>query len=359
MMKITFLLPYVNDLAGGLRVVAQHAQYLLNEGHSVTLVGQKKMRPTGLRATLRRLMRREPPFQEIEGQDHFSSRGLDVVLFPTDHVLGPEDLPDADVIVATWWQTVEAFRNLPPEKGVQAHFIQDHEVFPNLPRDRVEAVYRRPTHKIVVASWLERVMRENYDQPAHLAVNGVDTTVFRMPERHRGHPPCMGFLNTRTPRKNIELAVAAMEAARRRRPDLRCIAFGSHPASELPDWIEFEQRPSQSRIPEIYGACDAWLFPSITEGFGLPILEAMSCGTPVLAARAGAAEDLVTRENGRLLERDPEIFAEAILEMAGMDDANWTAMSRAARRTAEAHDLAPASARFEAVLTEIAATPRG
>ncbi len=356
-MKITFLLPHVHHLTGGLRVVAQHAAYLAERGHSVTLIGQDRDRTSRWRRFLRRAMGRPVPAREAGEEDHFSARGLDTIVFPADRPPTPQDLPDADIVIATWWQTAELLSDLPSEKGVAAHFVQDHEVFPSQPRDRVEAVYRQPTHKVVVASWLARVLQETYGQPSHLVMNGVETSVFHVPDRTRPHPPRIGFLHSTAIRKNIGLAVAAMEAARRARPDLRGIVFGSHHRPEtLPGWIEYEQKPSQSRIPQIYAACDAWLFPSTSEGFGLPLLEAMACGTPVLAARAGAAEDLVTPENGRLLPREVEDFARAIVEIADMPDADWARLSQAARLTAEAHDLYPASERFEAVLSDIVAT---
>jgi glycosyltransferase involved in cell wall biosynthesis len=49
----------------------------------------------------------------------------------------------------------------------------------------------------------------------------------------------------------------------------------------------------ETRLVELYGAADAFLFPSRIEGFGLPVLEAMACGTPVVISDAPALRELV------------------------------------------------------------------
>ena len=87
----------------------------------------------------------------------------------------------------------------------------------------------------------------------------------------------------------------------------------------LPRGAQYRQRPPQAQIAAIYAACDLWLFTSRNEGFGLPLLEAMACRTPVLATRAGAAPDLIDGCNGVLLDSDPAAFAAEIARFHGMD----------------------------------------
>jgi glycosyltransferase involved in cell wall biosynthesis len=45
-------------------------------------------------------------------------------------------------------------------------------------------------------------------------------------------------------------------------------------------------------LPSIYAGATALVFPSLVEGFGLPVLEAMACGTPVVCARAGSLPEV-------------------------------------------------------------------
>ena len=121
-------------------------------------------------------------------------------------------------------------------------------------------------------------------------------------------------------------------------PDLQAEVFGARAPKDgqiLPGWVKFLENPDQSEIPQIYARCDLWLFTSHHEGFGLPLLEAMACRTPVLATRAGAAEDLITGQNGRILDPTVADFVAQILQFADMDNTAWQAFSQAAHQTAD------------------------
>ncbi len=119
----------------------------------------------------------------------------------------------------------------------------------------------------------------------------------------------------------------------------------------LPTGIDHEIAPAQARIPEVYASCDAWLFGSSVEGFGLPILEAMACRTPVIGTPAGAAPELIGQGGGILVPHDdPQAMAEAILKICMMPENDWQAMSDAAYRTATSYTWDDATDRFEAAL---------
>jgi glycosyltransferase involved in cell wall biosynthesis len=66
-------------------------------------------------------------------------------------------------------------------------------------------------------------------------------------------------------------------------------------------------------LPALYRASHCFVFPAVAEGFGLPVLEAMACGTPVIAARAAAL---------------PEVIGNGGLMFAPGDDAELAALLR-------------------------------
>ena len=132
--------------------------------------------------------------------------------------------------------------------------------------------------------------------------------------------------------------------------------FGSDvsKAPWMPRGSRFEVAPPQTRIAEIYASCDCWLFTSDKEGYGLPILEAMACGTPVVATPAGAAPELLASGGGILVDSDdPGALADAVERVLSMDEASWRAMSRAARAEAEKHSWDVIGDRMEAALKQI------
>jgi glycosyltransferase involved in cell wall biosynthesis len=70
-----------------------------------------------------------------------------------------------------------------------------------------------------------------------------------------------------------------------------------------------------SDLPLLYGAAEVFVFPSLHEGFGLPLLEAMACGTPVVASTRGSLPE-VAGEAALLVEPDPpEALAEGIYRL--------------------------------------------
>jgi glycosyltransferase involved in cell wall biosynthesis len=149
------------------------------------------------------------------------------------------------------------------------------------------------------------------------------------------------------------MALDAVKIARQTIPDLRLNCFSSE---QLPKhwtdqpFVDFQYRPPQDQIPQIYRASDYWLFTSESEGFGLPILEAMAVGTPVIATRAGAAPDLVSEQTGALVDLDAAAMADAIVRLYAQPEKSWQAMSAACRVVAERHDVETAVSEFETAL---------
>jgi len=113
------------------------------------------------------------------------------------------------------------------------------------------------------------------------------------------------------------------------------------------DRVRFVEATPQERLPLFYNAADVCVAPSFYESFGLVPIEAMACGTPVVASRVGGLTGTVRHgENGFLIPwRRAEAFAARINQILG--DAELRArMSRAALATATRF-------RWPAVATEL------
>ena len=353
-MRITFLhRAGEGSLAGGFKVLTDYAEALARAGHAVTLVSPSRRAPRFGGPLARLPLRRRVP-----GRDDFvRGRSFAAVVLDEDRPVVPADLPDADVVVASWFECVEWMLALPPSKGAKVHLVQDYERFGHLPQARAKAVLDADVPKVCVSSWLaERVQTEHGARAVTVAPNGVDTEAFAFAPRPRNAPFRVGFLHAGAERKRVELAYEALRALCRKGIAFEAFAFGKDaPTPEQRGLLtRYHQAPSQDAIPGLYASADAWLFTSRTEGFGLPILEALASGTPVVATRAGAAPDLVTERNGALVDGDAEAVADAATRFAAMEEADWRDASAAARRTAEANDLASAARRFEEAITAIA-----
>jgi glycosyltransferase involved in cell wall biosynthesis len=108
-------------------------------------------------------------------------------------------------------------------------------------------------------------------------------------------------VGTLEPRKNLSVLVSAFEEVRRSRSEsqIQLVIAGGRGWLSGPLFAAIEKSPARDRIlltdylhdedlRSLYASCRAFIYPSIYEGFGLPPLEAMACGAPVIASRTSA-----------------------------------------------------------------------
>jgi alpha-1,3-rhamnosyl/mannosyltransferase len=145
-----------------------------------------------------------------------------------------------------------------------------------------------------------------------------------------GSPPYALMLGTLEPRKNLPLALDALRILRRRGTDLRLVLAGGR--SSLLDVPALLRKRGlgepevtrtgyvdDARVSALLAGARVLVFPSLYEGFGMPLLEGMEAGVPVVGVRAGATPETVG-DAGLLVEPgDAEAFADA-MEQAAFDE---------------------------------------
>ncbi|MCW6052226.1 glycosyltransferase family 4 protein [Lyngbya sp. CCAP 1446/10] len=360
-MKITFVLPTL-ALTGGMRVLSIYTKILQKRGHTIFIVSTPPERPSLIEQLLSVLRGKGWEPTSLKKWSYFDNVDVESRVIETCRPVTDSDVPDADIIMATWWETAEWVSKLSPSKGAKVYFLQHYEAFDYTPKDRVDATWWLPMHKIAVAKWLEDKARNEFKNlSVSLVPPTVDTEQFHDPQsRKSGQPrgkqsvPTVGMYYSIAPWKGSALAIKAFKLAAARIPNLRLVAFGSGetpPPDLLQQNSEYHRIPSQDELKELYSKCDAWLFASSTEGFGLPILEAMACSTPVIGTPAGAAPELLAGGGGILVKpEDPEDMAKAIEQICQLSDAEWRAMSETALEMVINYTWEDATDLFEAAL---------
>ncbi len=358
-MRVTFVLKTAG-LEGGVRVVAVYAAALQQMGHEVTVVSAAR----GVGGKKRRLKRllKEGTFAAAypPGPSHLDDTGVEHVVLSEARPVTADDVPDADVVVATWWETAEWVARYPVSKGVPVYLIQhDERVFMHLDgaqRQRVEATWRLPFKRIAVAQWLAELLEPHGVSPTTVIPNAVDTDLFHARPREKNDTPTVGYMHSAVPFKGADLAKQAIEHARQTVPNLRVVAFGKESPTDgpgLPADTRYTRSPKQDELSGLYAACDAWLFASRCEGFGLPILEAMACRAPVIGVPTGAAPQLLADGAGVLVpSEDVPAMAAAIAGVAAMNAEAWRKMSDRAHVVATGYTWGQAAQRFEAELLD-------
>ena len=355
-MKITFVLP-VASLSGGIRVVAIYAERLQKRGHEVFCLSLPWPKPD-FKSQVKSVLKGKGLIPNTPQEpSHFDGLSVTHRVLNRFRPVTDADLPDADVVVATWWETAEWVAKLSKSKGAKAYFIQHHEVFDYLPVDRVKATWRLPLHKITIAKWLVDLAHDEYgDFEVSLVPNSVDTNIFYASPRSKQMVPTVGMLYAPATWKGCDICLKAFNLAAEQLPGLRMQVFGtSEPLVNLPLPANstYFHLPSNAQIRELYASCDAWLFGSRQEGFGLPILEAMACRTPVVGTPVGAAPDFLTDGGGILVRpEDPESMAAAIVKICTLPNDEWKAMSEAAYRRVTSYSWDDATDLFEAALQQ-------
>jgi glycosyltransferase involved in cell wall biosynthesis len=358
-MRITFLMP-ADDLTGGNRVVATYARLLRERGHEVLVVSNAPHRPS-LREHIRALRNgRWPELRSstLPQHGHIAQSGVPHKTLERPRPIMADDLPDADVLIATWWETAVWMQAMPAGKGRKVHLIQGYEIWAGGDtKARVHAALRLPNRKLAISASLARdIESELGDLGIAVVPNAVDLVQFDAPPRPRGEPPTVGFIYAHARFKGADICARACELARRELPDLRVLAFGGDlPSRELPlpAGAEFVHRPAQNRIASLYARCDAWLFGSRLDSFGLPILEAMACRTPVIGVPVGAAPELLADGGGTLVPAEsPEAMAAAIVALCRTPEAQWRRASEDAHARAHGYSWDDATTRLLAALTD-------
>jgi glycosyltransferase involved in cell wall biosynthesis len=85
--------------------------------------------------------------------------------------------------------------------------------------------------------------------------------------------------------------------------------------SALADRVRFVGFVDDTDLPALYSLAEVFAFPSRYEGFGLPVLEAMACGTPVVAADNSSLPEVVGEAGLLVDERDPDALAAALARL--------------------------------------------
>lgn len=138
---------------------------------------------------------------------------------------------------------------------------------------------------------------------------------------------CVG---TREPRKNIDRLVTAFTQIERDFPDTSLVIAGKYgwgddssklalsqlKGSKLEEKVKILGYVEKEDLARLYSGARAFVYPSLYEGFGLPILEAMACGCPVITSNTGSMKEI---SGGAAKLCDPEStesIAESMLKIA-------------------------------------------
>ena len=197
--------------------------------------------------------------------------------------------------------------------------------------------------------------------------NGLDIDLFSPDpsvEKHEHELLCVG--RSADPNKGIQTLIRAL--ARLPEQITLTLVDDDSPDNQVRTWageagvlhrLRLTGRVESRELVHLYRRAAAVVVPSRYEGFGLPAVEAMACGTAVVATRAGALSEVMQlTEGGLMAERDdPDSIAARVLELLGHTEARQLMAKRGRERVVETLSWPGIAAATAEVYAELTAHP--
>ncbi|HET6454025.1 MAG TPA: glycosyltransferase family 1 protein [Armatimonadota bacterium] len=221
-------------------------------------------------------------------------------------------------------------------------FMRHPETYPRRQRKYLEFATKRAVRKanavIAISENTRRDVIEAFKVPESRVLTtplGVDESFgpapkVRIEETRRRYgmgEQSLLYVGTLEPRKNIAMLLAAFGQVRTdfEQPCELVLAGGKGwfydeifrlvESLGLRNHVRFTGYVRKEDLPVLYSAAAVFVYPSLYEGFGLPPLEAMACGTPVITSNASSLPEVVGDAGIMVDPHDAQALAEAILRV--------------------------------------------
>lgn len=329
------------DISGGSYVIFQHALFLQQAGHDVSVICQQAWTP-----------------QQLTW--HPAATALPLV-----HI---DALPAGqrfDLAIATWWKTALELHRI--DAARYGYFVQSIEsrFYPEDERPLralVDSTYALGLPGVTEATWIRDYLASRHGQTYSLVRNGIRKDIYtREGERAQPTLPSGGLrVLVEGPLgvffKNVERTITlSREAA----PDDLWLLTSSN-VSSVRHVDRVFSRVSIDKTAQIYRSCDVLVKLSYVEGMFGPPLEMFHCGgTAIVYDVTGHDEYIRHGENGLVIPRDDEAGVVDALRSLRADPDRLRQLREGARRTADAWpDWLASSTQFEQAVRAMMNAPR-
>lgn len=328
-MKIAHVVINLKVLAGGNRIIIEQANRLLARGHEVELWSFTPVpRLTAFIGDV--------PVIFIPNKYNFEKQQV-IEMYPERvSQLNPEVL------------VIGSYPLLPPLNYKSSArifwYLQHDEVYACFSDQTIEtykASLLRPVNLLSNSKWTQQVLRERYGRDSRLIQCGIDTNIFspsRTPLYHFSGPSLLFFYNNEEWKGSSDL-LNALGIVFEQMPHLQIIAV----SSMIPKHffaarnLIVHLQPRQEDLRHIFASATIAVSSSWSEGFGLPGLEAMACGTPLVTTDSGGVREYAVHEENCLMvpPKDQRALAEAILRLLGDEVLRERFMQEGIKKAAE------------------------
>lgn len=231
---------------------------------------------------------------------------------------------------------------------------------------------------LVVSEFTKKEMLEVYgidEKKVVVAPNGVSDKfkpeidpgrIEQVCRKYRLPGSFMLAVGTLEPRKNVSLLIKALSHLKKQKSEVPPLVLVGPPGwnkeyerlkalveeKGLTESVKFLFYVERGDMRALYSAARLLVFPSVYEGFGLPVLEAMACATPVIASNAASLPEVSGEAALQVPPDDPQAWSEAVdalwddaerqkeMAAAGLEQVKKFTWKRTAQKTLEAYEQA-------------------
>lgn len=282
-LDIIYLMAWT-EICGGSKVILEYVNRLSQKGHNITIITYDK----------------KPNWFPM-------NKSINFIQVPIDREIH-EYITDADIIVATSWKCIyEAIEsNKAPvvffEQG-GSHLFSKSEL-EELKIEKLNNRYKMVPFIYTVSEYSRSVIKKEYGVDSKVIPIAIDNTIFynRKQERNDNIIEITAIGPEDFKFKNINEIIQAVTELQKKYENIHFNWI----TQKFPEKnkIECIVSPKQKEIGDILRKTDIYVCASEYESFGLPILEAMSCGATVVTTDTGGCRDFVKdKENALMIEK--------------------------------------------------------
>ena len=314
-MNICYVLPgFSINPGGGFRIVYQHAKLLRVRGHTVYLLHPlkeynlfQKTKVNRSAGRLRRLLKEIKTFLlsfDIVRQTTFKFQKLilltrindlpfsSMLLIPE---LAEEHIPrNLDILVATWWETAFFVESISSSLVHKKFFLCQHYEIWGGPEPLVRQAYEfKSLNLICVSKWVHDEIIKRHNRESEIIINGPVFNFFPYRKKNNSGLLKVGYIFRDTHSFKGYDVFRAINIELLENKNIHFLVAGLEPPADSALRFKYVRTNSLRKMRKFYNLIDVLLFSSTSEGFGLPIIESMACGTPVISTPVGIAPEII------------------------------------------------------------------
>ena len=196
----------------------------------------------------------------------------------------------------------------------------------NMPAWLFRAIHRAPDKIQAISQALAQRAKGFRAKDVAVVPNGIDIEIFRHIDISRVPHRIISVAHLKKV-KGLDYLIKAMPAVLKDFPDAEFVLVGDGPERKnlenlahslgLGGRVKFKGALPHSQVAQELAKAEVFVLPSLAEGFGIAVVEAMAAGLPVIASRVGGITDIIQHNhNGLLIEPEsPQAIADAVIKL--------------------------------------------